>query len=24
LFFPNLTHWGRGHLNCLNTRYRGF
>jgi len=19
-----LTHWGRGHLNCLNTRYRGF
>ena len=19
-----LTHWGRGHLNCLNARYRGF
>jgi len=19
-----LTHWGRGHLNCLNPRYRGF
>ena len=19
-----LTHWGRGHLNCLNVRYRGF
>jgi len=21
---PNLTHWGRGHLNCLNARSRGF
>jgi hypothetical protein len=20
----NLTHWGRGHLNCLNARSRGF
>ena len=20
----SLTHWGRGHLNCLNARYRGF
>ena len=19
-----LTHWGQGHLNCLNARYRGF
>jgi len=19
-----LTHWGRGHLNCLNARSRGF
>ena len=19
-----LTHWGRGHLNCLNARFRGF
>ena len=23
-FLNRLTHWGRGHLNCLNARYRGF
>jgi len=22
--FSYLTHWGRGHLNCLNGRSRGF
>ena len=21
---PFLTHWGRGHLNCLNAHSRGF
>ena len=24
LYIGNLTHWGRGHLNCLNARSRGF
>ena len=24
LFSKMLTHWGRGHLNCLNARSRGF
>jgi hypothetical protein len=24
LLYYRLTHWGRGHLNCLNARSRGF